>query len=108
MSDSITPEQLDELLRSSELILIDVRRQTDLDADGTAIPGAIRGEPESLDAWAATLPLDRPIVVYCVRGGSVSKSVTPALKARGLDARYVEGGLAAWRESGGKVVPIPS
>ena len=34
--------------------------------------------------------------IYCVRGGSVSKSVHAALTGKGFDVRYVEGGLAAW------------
>lgn len=105
MSDSITPEQLYAMRRSGECILIDTRREPDLQADGTVIPGAIRGNPESLDTWANSLPAHRTIIVYCARGGSISKSVTPALRARGLDAKYVEGGIAAWKNFGGEVVP---
>ncbi len=39
---------------------------------------------------------DKPVAIYCVRGGSVSKSVHAALTGKGFDVRYVEGGLAAW------------
>ena len=77
-----------------------------MEEDGTRIPGSLRGEPESIDAWAGTLPSDKPIIVYCVLGGSVSKTVTPALRARGLDARYLIGGLDAWKASGGEVVSL--
>jgi rhodanese-related sulfurtransferase len=106
MSDSITAEQLFVMRRSGECTLIDIRRETDLEADGTVIAGAIRGNPESLDTWAPSLPAHRPIIVYCARGGSVSKSVTPELRARGLDAKYVEGGIAAWKAFGGEVISL--
>ena len=67
MSDSITPEQLYAMRRSGDCILIDIRRESDLEADGTVIPGAIRGNPESLDTWANSLPAHRTIIVYCAR-----------------------------------------
>ncbi len=104
MTDSIIPEQLYAMRRSGDCILIDIRREQDLEADGTVIPGAIRGNPESVDIWAKSLPAHPPIIVYCARGGSVSKSVTPALRARSLDANYIEGGIAAWKDFGGEVV----
>lgn len=104
MTDSIKPEQLDAMRRSGDCILIDIRLEQDFAADGTVIPGAIRGNPEDLDTWAKALPTHRPIIVYCARGGSISKSITPTLRARGLDARYIEGGIAAWKHFGGEVI----
>lgn len=104
MGDSVTPEELAAMRRTGDLLVVDIRRQADLELDGTVIPGAVRGDPESLDLWADSLPKDRTIVVYCVRGGSVSKSVTPQLVARGLNAKYVEGGITAWKDSGGEIV----
>ncbi|MBV9332834.1 MAG: sulfurtransferase [Candidatus Eremiobacteraeota bacterium] len=104
MSDSITAEQLFAMRRSGDCTLIDIRRETDLQADGTVVPGAMRGNPESLDTWARSLPAHEQVIVYCARGGSVSKSVTAELRARGLDAKYVEGGIAAWKDFGGEVI----
>ena len=53
-------------------------------------------DPEQVEAWAAQLPTDKPVVIYCVRGGSVSKAVHNSLSQKGFDVRYLEGGLAAW------------
>ncbi len=61
------------------------------------IPGAIRRLPDAVDAWAAPLEPWRPVVVYCVRGHEVSQNAATALRARGLDTRYLEGGLEHWR-----------
>lgn len=84
--------------------LIDVRRKTDLDASSEQLPGAAWHDPEQLASWADTLPKERDIVLYCVRGGSVSNSVVDALQARGLNARFIEGGIEGWKAAGGEVV----
>lgn len=108
MSEFISPEELKLMRRASDVVVVDIRRQSDLQSDGTMIQDAIRGDPESIDAWVGSLPIDKPIIVYCSRGGSVSKTVTPALRARGLDARYIQGGITAWKEFGGEVVQVKS
>ena len=41
------------------------------------------------------MPVDKEVVIYCVRGGSVSQSVQQPLADNGIKARYVEGGLEA-------------
>ncbi len=86
--------------------LIDVRRAADRDASPEQIPGAAWHDPEKLAEWAGSLPKDREIVLYCVRGGSVSNAVVEALQARGLDARFIEGGIEGWKAAGGAVEAI--
>ena len=90
-----------------DIVVVDVRRANDFLDDPRMIPGARRGDPDAIDEWAQALPKDRDIVVYCVRGGSVSRSVAPALRERGLRARYLVGGLTAWKERGGKTNLAP-
>lgn len=85
--------------------LIDVRRAADRDAAPEHIPGATWHDPERLADWADRLPKDLEIVLYCMRGGSVSNSVVDALQARGLQARFIEGGIEAWKAMGGEVTP---
>jgi rhodanese-related sulfurtransferase len=60
--------------------------------------------PEQLADWADSLPKDQDIVLYCARGGSVSNSVVDALQAKGLRARFIEGGIEGWKAAGGEVV----
>jgi rhodanese-related sulfurtransferase len=81
-----------------------VRRPADLDASTEKLAGAQWNDPGKVSEWADTLPKDRDIVLYCVRGGSVSSSVVDALQARGLKARFIEGGIEGWKEAGGTVV----
>lgn len=103
MSDSTTgrtvsaTELKQKLARAEPLTLLDVRRQADRGVGGDAIPGAQWRDPERLHEWGTQIPRDREVVVYCVRGGSVSNTVVDFLRQQGLNARFVEGGIAAWQ-----------
>jgi rhodanese-related sulfurtransferase len=103
MGPTLSPEELKKLLASKSVTLVDVRRKADYDADPHLIPGAAWRDPEKVDAWGAELPKDKPVVVYCVKGGSVSQSITQNLTRAQVAVRFVEGGLKAWKESGGHV-----
>ena len=104
MKTTITPDELKGLARESRgLIILDVRRTADYEAEKHLIPGAVWRDPEQIDSWSADIPGDREVVVYCVKGGTVSQSVTDHLRKKRVKACYVEGGLKAWKESGGEV-----
>jgi rhodanese-related sulfurtransferase len=105
MDTAITPLELKQRLAAfPPPTLIDVRRQAAFDEDPRVIPGAIRRPPEALDVWASPLEPWRPVVVYCVRGHEVSRGAASALRARGLDARHLAGGIEQWRADG---LPTP-
>ncbi len=99
MSRTITPAELKE--KSSEFIVIDVRRKNDY--DGETILDAEWHDPEQVEQWAKDLPKDKEIVLYCARGGSVSNKVLDSLLADNIRARYIEGGIEGWKQHGGKV-----
>ena len=102
MERSIKAQDLKSQINN--VTLIDVRRKLDLDADTAKIPGAAWHDPEQIETWAAQLPKDQAVVLYCVRGGGVSNSVLDNLRGKGITARFIEGGIVAWREAGGAVV----
>ena len=101
MSPTLSPDELKKLLDSKNVTLLDVRRKADYEAEPSLIPGAAWRDPEQVESWSRELPKDRPVVVYCVKGGAVSQSITATLAGKQVNARYVEGGLKAWKESGG-------
>jgi len=103
MNPTLSPDELKKLLDSKSVTLVDVRRKADYDADPHLIPGATWCNPEEVETWSRGLSKDRPVVVYCVKGGSVSRSITEKLTRTQLNVRYIEGGLKAWKESGGRV-----
>ena len=102
MERTIKPDHLKAQL--AHTIVLDVRRQQDYEASPEAIPGSRWKNPEQLGTWLAELPTDRDIVIYCVRGGSVSNGVVGRLHAAGLKARFIEGGIEGWKAAGGEVI----
>jgi len=107
MQRTITATELRSLLdRNEPITLCDVRRADDRAKELVAIPGAAWHDPAGIDDWGTKLSKDAEVVVYCVRGGSVSNSVLDALLAKGLKARFIEGGLEAWKAAGGTTEPL--
>jgi Fe-Mn family superoxide dismutase len=80
--------------------LLDVRRAGVFEQAATMIPGADRRDPATVAQWAAELPSDRPVVVYCVYGHEVGRATALRLRAAGLNARYLRGGIDGWQSAG--------
>jgi len=109
MTTSIDSNVLNKYLTDWDSItLLDVRRRVDADANPRCIAGAVYRDPEKIDAWVKALSAGKRAVVYCVKGGSVSQSVTERLRQEGIDAVFLEGGLKAWTEGGRPVVGVRS
>ena len=81
------------------ITLLDVRRKADRDGAPDMIPGAVWRDPELVEQWADELAAGQETVIYCVRGGSVSRSVSRKLREKGLNVSYVNGGLSAWLDN---------
>jgi len=96
MEQTITTAELTGILQAGDPVtLLDVRRKEDFDKVPQTIADAEWKNPAEIDQWLPTIPMDKEVVIYCVRGGSVSQSVQQRLAESGLKARYVEGGLEA-------------
>jgi rhodanese-related sulfurtransferase len=85
MERTIRAEYLKEQLATrNDLILIDVRRKADYDADQEKLPGAEWRDPDKVDEWSTALPKDKQVMIYCVRGGSVSNRVIDHLQEKNI------------------------
>jgi rhodanese-related sulfurtransferase len=103
MDASISAAELRNSLRSSAPpLVIDVRRNERFREANDWIRGALRRDPATVADWSKTLPRAASVVVYCVHGHEVSQNA-----AKALGARYLEGGIEAWRETGGDVFTKP-
>lgn len=101
MANSITCEELKARLENdTAMVLLDVRRRVDYEAAPQTIARGVWLDPEKADEWSDEIPRDRPVVVYCVKGGSVSQSVADRLQQGHPDVRFLEGGIKAWAELG--------
>jgi len=101
--DAIQPAALRQAIGSDQPpLVIDVRRNERFREASDVIHGALRRDPERVEEWARTLPSSAAVVVYCVHGREVSQGV-----AKALGAKYLEGGIEAWRETGGELFQKP-
>lgn len=101
MTTSINAAELKEELKSNQNIrLLDVRRKADYDQSSETIAGATWHDPDQVAEWARTLPADSDLIVYCVRGGSVSQSVARTLQESHPKVRFLEGGIIGWQDAG--------
>mgnify|MGYP001764691290 CR=1 FL=1 len=101
MEKTITTTELTGILQAGDPVtLLDVRRKDDFDKAPQTFASAQWKNPAEIDQWLPTLPADQEVIVYCVRGGSVSQSVQQRLSEHGIKARYVSGGLEAMVKQG--------
>jgi rhodanese-related sulfurtransferase len=84
--------------------LLDVRRLQARAADGRDIEGGLWLDPAKWLDWKDQVPdlapTGAPVVVYCAHGHEISQGLTAALRAMAIDARHLEGGIAAWQQAG--------
>jgi Fe-Mn family superoxide dismutase len=85
--------------------LLDVRRAGAFQAAKEVISGAVWQDPEKIEEWSRTLPLTKPVVVYCVFGHEVGQSTAAILRAKGIDARFLVGGIHDWAARGRPTQP---
>jgi superoxide dismutase, Fe-Mn family len=90
-----------------DALVFDVRRAGVFEKAKTMIPGARWCDPAQVPTWAAELPADRELLVYCVYGHEVSRVTALRLQAAGLKARYLVGGIDAWQAAGRPLVDKP-
>jgi Fe-Mn family superoxide dismutase len=81
-------------------VLIDVRRAGMFEQASSMIPGAAWRDPARVGDWAGSLPQGRNIVVYCVYGHEVGRATAMRLRAQGLNARFLAGGMDGWEKAG--------
>lgn len=90
----LLPERAAEL---QDAQLVDVRTSAEYDASHAE--GAVHVSLDELQAAAAGLDRDRPVIFYC-RSGERSRMAVDAFRASGWDAYGLDGGLLAWAERG--------
>ncbi len=87
-------------LQDDGAMMLDVRTKGEF--RGGHVPGATHVSLESLPQrkdWIGRHAQDRTILVIC-RSGNRSAGATRQLRAAGLDALNVKGGILAWQRKG--------
>lgn len=94
MIPEISPQAVETGLAEGLALVLDVR-QPEEHASGH-IPGCTLIPLGELPERLGELPTDRPLHVVCRVGGR-SAQATAFLRAHGLDAHNMTGGMLAWR-----------
>ncbi|WP_082548977.1 Fe-Mn family superoxide dismutase [Rhizobacter sp. Root404] len=76
--------------------VLDVRREEDFQAAEHMVQGASWRDPSQVSRWEKELDRAQPYIVYCMKGLDIGRSTALALRARGFNVRYLEGGIDAW------------
>lgn len=104
---SITPEDYRDMAAGgADHVLLDICLAEDMANRSDKLPAAVIRPPEAIHDWIGDLPADVPIVAYCVYGYQVSGDAVAAMRERGLNARRLAGGIAAWHAIGGPTAPL--
>jgi rhodanese-related sulfurtransferase len=106
----MTAKEAQELMKQGKALLIDVREEEELRAEGTA-EGAVWMPLSALvddtDEWRAFkkgLPTDKTLVLYCKVGGR-SGRMAEFLACDGFKTENL-GGFCEWTKAGLPVVPF--
>jgi Fe-Mn family superoxide dismutase len=94
-----------DLEGGKEVVVLDVCLREDLSRKNDLLPRARWRDPEGVADWASDLPRGVPVVAYCLYGFQVSQNAAAELRRRGVNARSLAGGIAAWRASGHPTEP---
>jgi len=98
IKNTIQPKALHHLLISdSPPILIDVRRKEIFQQSDDIIINAYWQDHQQVNAWAAQLPLDRDIIIYCAHGQQISLATSAILQSLGFNSRILVGGIGNWQ-----------
>ena len=92
----ITQEEAKDMMDAGDVIVLDVREQSEFDAGH--IPGAVLLPVGTItkDTAAAAIPeLDAVVLVYC-RSGNRSKTASKSLADLGYTNIYEFGGINTW------------
>lgn len=104
-ANAVSADDLNRALaRPDAPVVIDVRRRAAFDKAERMIATAVWRNHATAADWADSLPDDASVVVYCVHGHAISQSAAATLRALGIDAYYLDGGIEHFIDAGGLTV----
>jgi len=101
----ITVPQLARLIGTPDApVLIDVCIDEDFEADPRLIPSAFRHPFTDITSLVPDLQ-GRKSIIICHKGKKLSQGAAALLRAEGIDAETLMGGIVAWREADQPLIP---
>jgi rhodanese-related sulfurtransferase len=111
--DRISSNELNDLVGTAGCpVILDVRRGTVFASANKRIASAYWHDVAAIESVAHMIDPELGAIVYCAHGHNVSALAATRLRALGVAARTLEGGIAAYAEAGGllidKTADLPS
>ena len=104
-ANAVSADDLNHLIGTDACpVIVDVRRRAAFDKADAMIATAIWRDHAAAADWADSLPDGASVVVYCVHGHAISQSAAATLRALGVDAYYLDGGIEHFANAGGVTV----
>lgn len=105
--NEITPQQLNRLIGTPECPAIaDICLPDDFDVDPHLIPGSFRHPHADITGLIQRLDGRRAVIV-CQKGQKLSQGLAAWLRADGIEAEYLQGGMFGWRDTPGTMrIPL--
>ena len=102
----ITPKQLFRLIGTPDApVLIDICIDEDFAEDPRVIPSAFRWPFHDIETLIPRLTGRRAIVI-CQKGRKLSQGAAAILRAEGIGAETLQGGVHGWRDAGLPMIPF--
>jgi rhodanese-related sulfurtransferase len=110
--ENLTPQQVQEELKTGNVVLIDIREAEELTLSGT-IEGAVHAPRGMLEFYAdPSLPYYKPefekdkrIILHCASGGRSALAAATLQQMGYTQIAHLDGGIKAWKEAG---LPVSS
>lgn len=93
---------------AGDALLLDARRAGVYQEATTALPAAYWRDPTRVSEWCSELPPDADVIVSCVYGHEVGRATALRLRALGVKARFLRGGIDGWQATGRPLVGKPA
>ncbi|MEN4919009.1 Fe-Mn family superoxide dismutase [Achromobacter spanius] len=88
-----------EAAAQKRAVVLDVRRRPVFELAHDRIPGAEWRDPSLVAQWQCEFDQAQDVIVYCVHGHEISQSIALVLRARGIHACYMAGGIEGWKHA---------
>ena len=105
---ALLPEQAVDLIGRTDTVIVDLREQSERDRHGQ-IPHSVHAPYPALQENIASggvlheLGSTRNIIFYCAVGERSAMAVQAAQDVGLGNARHIQGGIVAWKDSGGPI-----
>jgi rhodanese-related sulfurtransferase len=85
-------------------LIIDVRREAVFSKSNSMIAGSVRRDPAAFDVWRNEVPQGSIAILSCAHGHQISQVLAAQLRAQGVRAVSLAGGIEAYLNAGGTTV----